>query len=187
MVDVSMTVLPTPSAGNMASITSTTSGELGTHRKITSEASAPPSGEPPSTAPWDTAASMGPRPREATVTSWPAATRGPAMGRPMAPSPMNPMRMRVPPGCRSAGGELGQPLRRAGEELVDHGVGGTQVATAGQGGERESLPRQRAVAPQRRLHGEFLGGDVAPHDFVVGRRQRGAVAAADAVVVNDTD
>src|SRR5271155_1192490 len=97
MVEVSMTVLPVPSAGSMTSITSTTSGELGTHRMITSEASATPKGEPPSTAPWETAASMGPRPREATVTSWPAATRGPAMGRPMAPSPLNPMRMRGPP------------------------------------------------------------------------------------------
>ena len=47
-----------------------------------------------------------------------------------------------------------------------------QVAPARQRVEREGLPRQRAVAPQRRLDGELLGGDVAPDDLVVGGRQR---------------
>ncbi len=81
----------------MSPTTCSTSGELGTQSRITSEASATPRGVPPSVAPCATMASIGPRPREATVTSCPAATRWPAMGRPMAPNPMNPMRMCVPP------------------------------------------------------------------------------------------
>lgn len=53
----------------MPSTTSMTSGELGTHKMITSDASATPRGEPPSAAPCATAASIGPRLRDATVTS----------------------------------------------------------------------------------------------------------------------
>ena len=62
-----------------------------------------------------------------------------------------------------------------------------QVAPPGQRVEGEGLARQRAVAPERRLDRQLLGGDVAPHDLVVGRRQHGAVAAADAVGVDDAD
>ena len=80
----------------MASTTATTSGELGTQRKITSAAAATSAGEAPSTAPSATAASMGPRLREATVTWWPASSRWRVMGRPMAPSPMKPSCMRCP-------------------------------------------------------------------------------------------
>ena len=66
MVEQSTTVLPAPSTGSMASTTSSTSGELGTQRMTTSDASATPRGEPPSVAPCATAASIGPRLREAT-------------------------------------------------------------------------------------------------------------------------
>ncbi len=59
----------------MASTTSTTSGELGTHKTITSDASATPPRRASVVAPWATAASIGPRLRDATVTSWPAETR----------------------------------------------------------------------------------------------------------------
>ena len=75
MVEQSTTVWPGPSTGSMPSTTSMTSGEFGTHRSTTSDASATPRGPFPSTAPADTAASMGPRLREVTVTSWPAVTR----------------------------------------------------------------------------------------------------------------
>ena len=82
MVEQSTTVLPGPSTGSMASTTSTTSGELGTHTMTTSDFSATPRGAPPSAAPWATAASIGPRPREATVTSWPGGDEVPRHGQP---------------------------------------------------------------------------------------------------------
>src|SRR6266540_651846 len=85
--------LPSCTAGSAASITSTTSGEFGTHRIVTSLASTTPRGPSPSFAPKPTAASIGPRLRDATVTSCPASTRCRAIGKPMAPRPMNPTRM----------------------------------------------------------------------------------------------
>ncbi len=69
MVEQSTTVLPLPSTGSMSSTTSITSGELGTHRNVTSDASATACGDAPSRAPCDTAISIGPWLREATVTS----------------------------------------------------------------------------------------------------------------------
>ena len=77
----------------MASTTSTTSGELGTQRMMTSPAVATSAAVPASVAPKATAASTGGRLREATVTSWPAASRFRVMGSPMAPRPMNPIFM----------------------------------------------------------------------------------------------
>src|SRR6516225_9870131 len=168
MVEQSTTVCAAPRTGNMPSTTSATSGEFGTHKITTSEASATPRGEPPSRAPLDTADSIGPRLREATVTSWPAATRWPAIGSPMAPSPTNPMRMRQ--SSRRCGGlrELWQPLGGAGEQLVDHGLGDAKVAASRQRIEGEGLARQHAVAAQCGLDRELLRGDMAPHDLVVG-------------------
>ena len=109
------------------------------------------------------------------------------MGSPMAPSPMNPMRMRVLQTSRPGLGELRQPLGGAAEQLVDHGVHVPQVAPAGQRVQREGLARQRAVTPQRSLDRELLGRDVPAHDLAVGRRQRRTVTTADAVGVDDTD
>ena len=126
----------------------------------------------PVAAPCDTAASMGPRLRDVTVTSCPAARRWPAMGSPMAPSPMNPMRM----ACllESLGGayaELGQPRGGARQELVDHDLHHGQIASPGERVEGEGLGGQCPVPSQGRIHRQLLGGHVAPHDLVVGMRE----------------
>src|SRR2546426_4784999 len=97
MVDVSTTTLPGPSSGSIASTTSTTCGESGTQSRTTSPAFTTPAGSPPSAAPAATAASTGPRLRDATVTWCPFASRLRVMGSPMAPRPTNPTFTRPPP------------------------------------------------------------------------------------------
>jgi hypothetical protein len=69
IVDVSTTILPSVSAGIAASSTWTTSGELGTHRIVTSLARTTPAGSSPSVAPAATTMSIGTRLRDVTVTS----------------------------------------------------------------------------------------------------------------------
>src|SRR5580692_9405976 len=136
----------------MPSTTSHTCGELGTHTMINSDVSATWRGEPASRAPWDTASSIGPLLREATATSCPALMRWPVIGNPMAPSPMNPIRI-VSLRVVMVGAtlrELGQPLGRAGEELGHHGVDLAQVPPTGQRVQREGLSGQVAVTTEGR-------------------------------------
>src|SRR5579871_4939132 len=94
IVEVSITSFPGASAGMASSSTETTSGESGTHNKVISDAATTAAGPAASRAPAATAASIGWRLRDATVTSWPAARRWRVIGNPIAPSPMNPSSMR---------------------------------------------------------------------------------------------
>jgi hypothetical protein len=98
---VSTTIFPAPTAGIAASSTSTTSGEFGTQRIVTSLASTTARGSPASRAPKATAASIGPRLRDATATSCPASTRWRVIGSPIAPRPTNPTF--IPPPALRAG------------------------------------------------------------------------------------
>jgi hypothetical protein len=72
---VSTTTLPSSNAGIAASSTRTTSGELGTHKIVTSLARTTPAASSPSVAPATTAMSIGTRLRDVTVTSCSASTR----------------------------------------------------------------------------------------------------------------
>jgi hypothetical protein len=69
MVEQSTISFVASSTGCAASSTSMTSGEFGTQRMVTSLAATTPAGPSPATAPAATAASIGPRLRDATVTS----------------------------------------------------------------------------------------------------------------------
>ena len=186
MVEQSTTVMPGPRTGSISSTTSTTSGELGTQRTTTTEASATPRGDPPSVAPNATAASIGPRLRDATATSWPAVTRCLAIGRPMAPSPTNPMRMRVLPtdGVTTNCGSHSAVPARSSSTMASMS---RRSPASGQRVEREGLGGEAAVPGERRLDGELLGGHVPAHDLVVGTRQQRDVTAADTVAVDHAD
>src|SRR5688572_26677207 len=111
------------------------------------------------------AMSAGTGPCVKTESSWPAASRWPAMGAPMMPRPMNPSCMIVPSRMGSAAAHLGEHLL---------GAGGHQARVGADGDELEALGRAR----QRGLRRAVVdGGDDAVRlgalqDVVDGLRHR---------------
>jgi len=103
MVDMSITTSPGRPASTMPPgprATCSTSGESDTMVMTTSERSATSRGQEASTALSLTSSSMPGRLRFHTVSEYPAFSRLRAIGRPIMPSPMKPMRSAMSSSCR---------------------------------------------------------------------------------------